>query len=106
MATTGGKKTVVEFRRGPADGLFIVAPKRYDMDAEELEPAGVSRYVLIQDFNQGRPALCTEDPLSMSTKMWISVRYRLTSTETSTPIRVHLAYWHPEPVPTSTKHTS
>lgn len=101
VASTGGEKTVCEFRRGPADGFFCTRPK-WDRACE----AELRRLPSIILDSYDSRVYYREIPEESGAKTWKSHRYTFRKRELAGGIDVLVYYWHPEPVATSKGHST
>jgi hypothetical protein len=89
------KKTIIEFRRGPADGLFCVWH-------------GLARPSLNQDSRLlacGKTCV-PEYPTDPTWERWCMARYHPSDASKFGHVLVVIAEWHPEPASTPSQHSS
>lgn len=101
VASTGGEKTVCEFRRGPADGFFCTRPK-WDRACE----AELRRMPFVVLDSYDARVYYREIPGENGSKTWKSHRYVFRKVDQAGLIHVFVYYWHPEPAVTHKDHST
>lgn len=89
------KKTIIEFRRGPADGLFCVY---HDSSTPVL--GGTTRYLVAGS------AYVVERPSDPTWERACSSRYRPHALSSYGGVDVLIVVWSPAPASTANSHSS